>query len=198
MVMININQHDIYWFVMAIAKKLGVWGLLGLIIAVSSSVFYITSMPALKHNIAVIKAEGVTNNSAKQFEQATTAPQTTEQEIVDFYEQFPAVDGLPEALAQLSRMATEQDLALNSGDYKLKQIKQSKEALAPRALDRYEFVLPIQGNYIQIRKFLSAVLDALPALALTDLQMVREDTLSPSVEAQLTFVLYAKGEAWNK
>jgi Tfp pilus assembly protein PilO len=195
----NLNQHEVYWFVVALAKKLGAWGLLGLVIGITSSVLYQIKMPELKHSIALLQVKNTANVSvAKMALDADAAVQTTEIEMADLYQQFPTVDGLPEALAQISRIASEQDLALNSGDYELKQIKQSKKEVASRTLNQYEFVLPVQGHYLQIRHFISTVLQALPALALTDLQIGREHTLSSNVDAKMTFVLYAKGDAWSK
>ncbi|PPD18607.1 MAG: hypothetical protein CTY27_01280, partial [Methylotenera sp.] len=84
----------------------------------------------------------------------------------------------------------------NRGDYKLTQIKQLQTSQG--ALARYEIVLPVTGQYTQIRQFIAQVLHQLPALALSDMQLKRENAQSPLVEAQLIFVLMLKGDSSNQ
>ena len=61
---------------------------------------------------------------------------------------------------------------------------------------RYEIVLPLVGKYTQVHQFIQHVLQEIPALALSDLQIKRENSLSPTVEANLVFVLFLKGDSW--
>ena len=67
---------------------------------------------------------------------------------------------------------------------KIKSLQSNQATLA-----RYEIVLPVTGQYVQIRQFIAQVLHELPALALSDLQLKRESAQSHSVEARLIFVL---------
>jgi hypothetical protein len=78
---------------------------------------------------------------------------------------------------------------LNRGDYKLTQIKKAE-------FSRYHIVFPVVGKYTQIRQFIAVVLAALPALGLSDVQITRENSLSPTVEARLEFVLYLQSASW--
>ena len=59
-------------------------------------------------------------------------------------------------------------------------------------------VLPVAGSYVQIRQFITDVLQQLPALALSDLQITRDNAMSPTVEARLVFVLFLQGDSWLK
>lgn len=52
--------------------------------------------------------------------------------------------------------------------------------------------LPLTGNYIQIRQFLNALLNAYPSLALTDLTLQRDDATRDQVESQVEFTLYLR------
>lgn len=54
--------------------------------------------------------------------------------------------------------------------------------------------LPLTGNYIQVRQFLNALLNAYPSLALTALNLQRDNALSGQVEAQIEFTLYLRKE----
>lgn len=52
--------------------------------------------------------------------------------------------------------------------------------------------LPLKGNYIQIRQFLNALLNAYPSLALTELKLQRDDATRDQVESQIEFTLYLR------
>lgn len=52
--------------------------------------------------------------------------------------------------------------------------------------------LPLSGNYVQVRQFLNALLNAYPSLALTALTLERNDVLSDQVQAQIEFTLYLR------
>jgi hypothetical protein len=52
------------------------------------------------------------------------------------------------------------------------------------------------GKYPEVHQFVVKVLQEIPALALSDLQIKRENSLSPTVEARLVFVLFLKGDTW--
>jgi len=54
----------------------------------------------------------------------------------------------------------------------------------------------VNGKYTQIRQFIADILQKLPALALSDLQIKRENSLSPTVEARMVFVLFLQGDSW--
>ena len=86
---------------------------------------------------------------------------------------------------------------LNRGDYKLTQIKPTPANSNPGQLSRYEIVLPVTGQYCQIRQFITQVLYQTPALALSEMQIKRENTLRPTVEARLVFVLMLQGGQWK-
>lgn len=126
--------------------------------------------------------------------------ETSEQDIQRFYAQFPNGESLPKWLRLIDENAVKQHLVLNRGDYKLTQIKSQKPTPAQSTkhpLSRYEIVLPVTGQYTQIRQFIAQVLYDLPALALSELHIKRENAQSPNVEARLIFVLLLKGESWQ-
>jgi Tfp pilus assembly protein PilO len=199
----NMNKldiHDGYWLLGRLAKALGVWGLLGVAILLASSIFYVVNvLPTSKQllqaqNALQTKLTQSNNNrvsSQKEAPVQVTPTQTSTQEIAEFYKRFPAGSSLPKWLRLIDASALKQHLVLNRGDYKLTQTKQGQ-------LQRYEIVLPVSGGYVQIRQFIANVLQQLPALALTDCQMKRDNAMSPIVEARLVFVLFLQGDSWLK
>ncbi|HYN53164.1 MAG TPA: type 4a pilus biogenesis protein PilO [Methylotenera sp.] len=185
-----------HWLFGQFAKKLGVWGLLGVAILLASLVFYLTNIIKLEQQLSNAElnlAQQQLNNNNKNkivLRDRNLAPEQNEaQRINQFYEMLPDGANLPKLLSAIDTNALKQHLVLNRGDYKLTQTKQGK-------LSRYEIVLPVTGQYIQIRQFIAEVLVQIPALALSDIQIKRENTLMPHVEARLVFVLFLKGDSW--
>lgn len=59
----------------------------------------------------------------------------------------------------------------------------------------HQIKLPVRGNYLQIRQFLNNLLNAQPALALTEFKVHRDDVFTDLVEANLELKLYLRGDA---
>lgn len=199
----KLNVHYAVWLMTNSAKKLGIFGLLGVAILLSCGLFYMSQFVTLNQKITQQKvnmtqyqlsqteAAPITSNQAK-INQASQ--QTTTEDIAQFYAMFPEGAGLPQWLNLIAETALKQRLVLNRGDYKLTAQKLTKTKQSQ--LSRYEIVLPVVGQYIQIREFIAEVMFLVPALALSDLQIKRENSLSPTVEARLVFVLLLQGDSW--
>ncbi|OQW68948.1 MAG: hypothetical protein BVN34_05350 [Proteobacteria bacterium ST_bin12] len=202
------NLPYMNWWVSQVIKKVGLFGILGLAITLGCFLFYGLNILTLKQKIAdtetanlqaEIEANQVQMNqgqAAAQLQKSAMPKQTSVEEIQRFYAQFPLAESLPNCLGLINKIALKERLILNRGDYKLTQIKQLQTSQG--ALARYEIVLPVTGKYTQIRQFIAQVLHQLPALALSDMQLKRENAQSPLVEAQLIFVLMLKGDSSNQ
>jgi Tfp pilus assembly protein PilO len=196
--MSNITFQYAYWFLAHSAKKIGAWGMIGIAFAIASLLFYATKIPEIEtliEEVQAAKEEANTKINKTRIASEELSPQNNLEEINRFYAIFPKATALPEALSSIYEIANKQKLALNSGDYKFNKVKQAS-VLDEKNLTRYEIVLPVKGKYISIRTFVAEVLQKLPALALMDMQIRRENSLSQSVEARLVFVLFVKGELW--
>lgn len=215
----KINLHYAYWLLIKFSEKLSVWGLLGISILVGSLIFYFIQVVPLQQKIDEAKQEKLTqdfyqkklnyssnknvatnsinasgNESfSPQSKNATTDPA---QELIRFNEMLADGASLPNYLSLIDQAAVDEQLILNRGDYKLTKIKQGK-TLKDQSV-RYEIILPVTGEYAQIRQFIGNVLQQLPSLALSDLQINRESTLKSVVEAKLVFVLFLKDDFWSK
>jgi len=185
------NSSYGYWLLSKMAKKLGLWGVIGLIAIIASLLFYLAEVSKVESELNLSMAElALKQESEHGLVQAEIKPEkTTEQEVADFYQIFPAGASLPKWLNIINDTALEQHLTLSRGDYKLSQSKQGQ-------LLRYEIVLPVVGKYTDIRQLMVALLHKIPALAISDLQIKRENSLSPTVEARLVMVLFLQGDTW--
>ena len=198
-----LNLHYWLWQSQQIVKKLGLFGLLGLAIALGCGLFYASKIipindQILEYNESIQQAK---LNNAEQKNLSipikNVPQQITNDDITKFYARFPDGASLPTWLSLISETAVKQGLLLNRGDYKLTQIKSTQTNSNSGQLSRYEIVLPVTGQYSQIRQFIAQVLYQMPALALSEMQIKRENTLSPKVEARLVFVLMLQGGYWK-
>ena len=199
------SVNNLAWHLRRTTKKLGLWGLMGLAFSLASICFYLfyliptdnqllrlqNELTYVKKNASVNRQQQISSFSPNSSASAVTPRQTSAAEVALFYQQFPAGASLPNWLQAIDTAALKQRLILNRGDYKLIKTKQNQ-------LQRYEIVMPVTGGYIQIRHFIEDVLLHIPVLALSDLQMKRENSLSPTVDAKLVFVLYLQSESWLK
>ena len=192
-----LNIAYVRWYASQMIKKFGILGMLALTITLGCCLLYALNILPLQKKIVQDTLRLQQENKQKALSDASEqlplemAPkQTTAESIKRFYAQFPALERLPNCLRLIDNIALKQRLSLNRGDYKLTQIKSLQTNQG--ALSRYEIVLPVSGQYIQIRQFAAQVLHELPALALTDLHLKRESAQSPTVEARLIFVLLLK------
>lgn len=198
--MAKFNRHIVYWWLTNRAHQLGAWGLIGLALILASLLFYQVKVRPLSQQVqqaqaAAMATSQVKSFSAQQANQNVLPTETTAQQMAAFYARFANADQLPEALALMNRLASQKRLALNSGNYKLTQLKQNK-IVGQATLTQYEIVLPVTGPYAHIRSYLAEVLFQLPALVLTDMQLQRETTLDENIEAKLVFVLFVKSQSW--
>ena len=164
--------------------------MLGVALMVGSFLFYMTQVLALEQEIMVAQLElDKIKNKPAVLAVQTTPAQTSAHEVSEFYKIFPKGASLPQWLSLIDQSALKQHLVLNRGDYKLSESKQGQ-------LLRYEIVLPVVGKYTQIRQFIADVMQKSPALALSDMQIKRESTTSPTVEARLVLVLFLQASTW--
>jgi len=186
------NLSYLYWHLTKVAKNLGLWGILGFVMVIVSLLIYFTKVVVIEEELITSVAELEHQERTKtELRESIVVPQhTTAQELEAFYAMFPSASSLPKWLGFIDKTAAKQHLVLNRGDYKLLQTQQGR-------LMRYEIILPVAGKYTQIRHFIASILHQLPALALSDIQIKRENALSPTVEARLVFVLFLQSDTWK-
>jgi len=89
----------------------------------------------------------------------------------------------PDVLAQALAAAAECGLRLDEGAYRV-----TRESAGPLA--RYQILLPVRGDYVQLRRYLTGLSGSLPGLALERIQFERTRLGDPSLEARLGLILF--------
>jgi hypothetical protein len=98
---------------------------------------------------------------------------------------LPANADMPAILGQLFQEATRARLAVDTARYEAKAMRSS-------GLVRYQITFPVRGPYPQIRAFIDATLETMPAVALSDLVLERKSIADGQVEAQLRLTVYTR------
>jgi hypothetical protein len=108
---------------------------------------------------------------------------TPSQQLAAFYRIFPQQSDAPQWLKKLVALANKHGLRLNEGEY---------QALPDKAgrLMRLQMVMPVRGDYRQIRRFLAAMPAEIPIIALEHVQFSRQSVADPHVEARIRLALY--------
>jgi Tfp pilus assembly protein PilO len=187
----KLDLYYFYWLLGRAARTLGLWGLLGVGIVIGCILFNVITIASIQQDLKTTQSEfdKTKKNGSVIIRPEPQSIQTSLQEVNEFYKRFPTGASLPKWLNLIDQIAIKQHLVLNRADYKFSQTKQGQ-------LLRYEIVLPVMGKYPEVHQFVVKVLQEIPALALSDLQIKRENSLSPTVEARLVFVLFLKGDTW--
>jgi Tfp pilus assembly protein PilO len=194
--MTKLNLNDCLWFALKLFKNLGPLGLAGLAILLGCGLFYVfIALPlnaqtnSTQQQLKTIQSTEITPANVQE-----NPANDMSQDITAFKKMLPQANTLHDWLGLIDKAAFKQGLRLNRGDYKFTQIKQSKVA-GNQYASRYEIVLPVSGQYAQIRQFIANVLYSQPALALSSVKIQRENALAANVEARLVFVLFLQGDS---
>jgi Tfp pilus assembly protein PilO len=194
--MTKINFNYCLWLSLKFFKNVGPLGLAGLTILLGCSLFYVLVALPLNAQISLEQQhlKNIQSSEIKLVNTQEIPANDMSQDIAAIKKMFPQANTLHNWLGLIDKSAFKQGLRLNRGDYKFTQIKQSKLTSNEYA-SRYEIVLPVTGQYIQIRQFIANVLQLQPALALSGVKIQRENTMSANVEARLVFVLFLQGDS---
>lgn len=132
----------------------------------------------VQHSTVVAREQALRDGQAGNDRLLTPAEQ-----LAEFYRAFPAERYSPQWLEKLIAIAEQNDLSLNEGEYKTSREKVGR-------LVRYQIVLPVKGQYPQIREFLAEIPAEIPIMALENVQFERENVADATVTAKIKLVLY--------
>lgn len=188
------NGQAFIWWITALAKRLGLWGLMGLLLLVMCAFIYWVKVPEVM--VEIEAAEQAQANLDQQREaqiqeQAEDPAKQDAQAAAVFYERFKHLDAVPALLKRLHKQAKRNRLTLEVGDYRYQKAR-SKRNDNGQVLTQYKMIFPVEGRYTDIRQFIEAALADNPEVALLDLQVVREDRYTNTVAARLVFAVYVK------
>lgn len=166
--------------------RLNLIGKIGLGLFTLSVVFFWAAVLPQKETVLKLKEQATSMQQRTQAEAAVTTKLDDNQALQVFYDFFPSIDSSPYWIKELDRIAKKHKVELSRSDYRLMQEQDSK-------LARYEMILPVHGSYPQIRAFIADMLETIPAIALVDIALKRENIKSGKLDARLSVNLYLHG-----
>ena len=168
--------------------RLGVIGKIGLGLLVVSSIYFFSvvvpqesDLRKLKERAETLQAQALSKQTSGDAESGVKM--SGDQALQAFYDFFPRVDSSPFWIRELVRIAQKHGVELSSSEYRLVNDNDAR-------LARYEMVLPVKGKYSQIRAFMAAALEAVPAMAISAIAIKRENVTSEKLEVRLEVNLY--------
>jgi hypothetical protein len=112
--------------------------------------------------------------------------------LSELWQQLPASSELSPRMLQVAALAQKHHIPLNVGDY---QWQAHEAADTPQSIQQFDMRFTIQSDYVTCRRFISEVLRRYPTMALTALELRKNETLQPVIEATLTFSIFIRGGA---
>lgn len=106
------------------------------------------------------------------------------------WQQLPAFSDLSPRMMQIANLAQKRQILLNVGDYQW-QAHQVKDA--SHDIQQFDMRFTIQADYITCRQFILDVLRKYPSMALTGLELRKNETVQPTIDATLTFSVFIRG-----
>ncbi|HSO06742.1 MAG TPA: hypothetical protein VLW45_05860 [Pelomicrobium sp.] len=103
-----------------------------------------------------------------------------------FHDFFVPKGTVADLLAAVYLVAQAEGLTLAQGEYRLSR-------MADLDLMRYQVTLPVEGPYPALRRFIGGALEAVPVMALEQVQFERKSVSEGRVSAKLRFALYVSG-----
>jgi Tfp pilus assembly protein PilO len=158
-------------------------GALGLALLLCAAALYVFGIAPATERLAQLSAERVELSARLGTRGQQRQPVTQSSQLSNFYAFFPSTSTVSELLRSIESAAQANALLLQKGEYRLSQERQFR-------LARYQVTLPVRGAYTDVRGFVNDVLEAVPAAALEDLTLKREQIGDPQIEARVRFTLY--------
>lgn len=161
--------------------RLGAAGLCGIAIAVAGVATHAGLVQPRASELAALAVPAAGASPV-----AMPRPETAEA-ATRFAARLPAAGSLPDWLEHIEAAASTAGVTLERTEYRV-----SNDPAA--GLARYQITLPVKGAYPQVRAFASALLETVPVLAITSLDMKRDTTGASAVEARLDVALYLRAD----
>ncbi|PPD10733.1 hypothetical protein [Methylophilus sp.] len=141
------------------------------------------------HQLAIRPVKPMQKETVVSEKVQTVTPEPVQ--LSSLWQQLPAFSDLSPRMIQIANLAQKRQILLNVGDYQW-QAHQVKDA--SHDIQQFDMRFTIQADYITCRQFILDVLRKYPSMALTGLELRKNETVQPTIEATLTFSVFIRGE----
>lgn len=110
--------------------------------------------------------------------------------LATMWQQLPDFSALSPRMMQIAHLAQQRHIALNVGDY---QWQAHQNAGSSEHIQQFDMRFTVQADYATCRQFILDVLQQYPTMALTGLELRKNETVQPTLDATLTFSVFIRG-----
>lgn len=169
-----------------LARRAGIPGMFGLAALAAAPVYYLTVIAPQENAIPVLRAEyNAARQSTNVVPEVVRTHMTRQDKIENFHTFFPEQKHALGWMSVLYQAAEKENLHLAHGEYR----PAGQPGKQPGQL---QILLPVTGNYGQMRRFINAALAEIPFLALDEIDFQRSSTGGSSIEAKIRFTMYLR------
>jgi len=162
----------------------------------------VTQIDALEKDIRqlavqrVVVSPVVTEKSSAKPDSTANAQSLSDDpvQLAVLWQQLPAFGDLSPRMMHIASLAQKRQIALNVGDY---QWQAHQSNAATHDIQQFDMRFTIQADYATCRQFMLDVLRQYPSMALTGLELRKNETVQPVVDATLTFSVFIRGGRAN-
>ncbi|MNM99435.1 hypothetical protein D3C76_595820 [compost metagenome] len=120
----------------------------------------------------------------QQVESGSVAPpEVPGKQLDDFRRKLPAQLDATAAIDRIYELAAQERITLARGEYALGTDPKTR-------LARYQILLPVRGSYPQLRRFMHALVNELPAVVLEDVDLQRKRIADTELTGRIRMTLY--------
>lgn len=165
-------------------RILGVSGLFSVLLLTAAALVGYLLIPTATGQSAMLQQQvsAAKDNATQASDQRRNTPNAGSQ-LQNFSAWLPPLATNANDVEKLFSLAKEGGIELTKADYQLTSVPGAQFV-------RYQVTVPIKDRYLTIRRFAAGALNALPHLALDELQFARPQASGDVVDAQLRFTLF--------
>lgn len=168
------------WLAASVARTLGWPGLAGCGLLVLATALCVVWLLPLQQQISA-------RLSVQRMVAASTAPAIAVPPPPAWDAFIPLRAELNPQLLEVRQLAEESGLDVRATDYSLTKLEGV-------SLWRYQMVFLLEADYVSVQRFIGQLLNALPNLALSGIEIARSEEAEGLVTASLRFVFYFRQE----
>ena len=144
-------------------------------------------------NSALQQLDATLANLQQSGQQESALAQATPHENApeDLLNALPDKRVLKNLMADMDRLSLEYGITANQVGFR-RERKNDKFATSLPAISQYEIINPVQASYPPLRKYIQALLNQYPSLALKQPALQRHAISDPQIDAELHWLVFFK------
>lgn len=173
------------WRLQRVVRNMGWTAIGGVALVIFAAGFFLSNVMPLQTEVTALRERVRQLETQAAAQTQAAGPERPDDQLAAFYRELPFVRQAAEIVRRLHAYAHDAGLVLEQGEYRPLPHPSGK-------LVRYQILLPVQGGYPQVRRFLARAMRDTPGLALDGIGFQREKGGSRALETQLRLTVFLR------